>query len=170
MKKTCLALSLFAGSWIASAATPTASAAGASCTFNIYGTDSMMYMDAATGGKKVDKITIPTACKTSFSVHLHHAGTLPLAAMGHNWLLVEAANLTTVSQEAMAAGPANKYLPKDPKHILAGSKLLLGGGAGEPKEEIITFDPSLLKKGTAYTFFCSFPGHFAMMQGKVELQ
>jgi azurin len=38
----------------------------------------------------------------------------------------------------------------------------VGGG----ESDTITFDFSKLEVGGDYTFFCSFVGHFAMMQGK----
>ena len=159
------------GSWTmgAAEAKPAAVPSQDPCIFMIYGTDSMMYMDAATGGKKVEKIVVPASCK-SFTVDFHHAGTLPLAAMGHNWLLVDPAKFNDVNNAAIAAGVANHYLPPDRNLLLAGSTVLLGGGAGEPKEEKIAVDISKLTKGKSYKYFCSFPGHFAMMSGELVLQ
>ncbi len=165
MRKYCAGVMLMAGSWMAFGA----GAVADPCTFQLYGTDSMMYMDAATGGKKVDKITIPGSCK-AYTVHLRHAGTLPLAAMGHNWLLVDPVHFNDINSSAISAGTTGHYLPKDRTNLLAGSTMLLGGGANEPKDEKIAVDTSKLTKGKSYKGFCSFPGHFAMMSMEVVVQ
>ena len=40
--------------------------------------------------------------------------------------------------------------------------LLIGGG----DEVTVTFDTSALEAGGDYTYFCSFPGHYVLMNGK----
>ena len=40
---------------------------------------------------------------------------------------------------------------------------IIGGG----EETTISFDPSMLEPGGDYTYFCSFPAHFALMFGKL---
>ncbi|MCP4237751.1 MAG: azurin, partial [Aestuariibacter sp.] len=38
---------------------------------------------------------------------------------------------------------------------------IIGGG----EQDTVTFDMSKLSSAEDYTFFCSFPGHFAIMKG-----
>ena len=42
---------------------------------------------------------------------------------------------------------------------------LIGGG----EETTVTIDTSKFAAGNKYEFFCSFPGHIAMMRGNVNL-
>jgi azurin len=55
---------------------------------------------------------------------------------------------------------APEYLPKDQSAILAHTKIVGGG-----ESDTVTFTAPD-KPGT-YPFFCSFPGHFSMMKGKL---
>lgn len=88
---------------------------------------------------------------------LKHVGKLPVQAMGHNWVLLKEG--VVVKDFAMAAMKAkdNGYLPEDSDQIIASTKLLGGG-----ESDTITFDAP--EKGT-YTFVCTFPGHYGIMQG-----
>jgi len=88
---------------------------------------------------------------------LKHVGKLPVQAMGHNWVLLK--EDVVVKDFAMAAMKAkdNGYLPEDSDQIIASTKLLGGG-----ESDTITFDAP--EKGT-YTFVCTFPGHYGIMQG-----
>ena len=46
------------------------------------------------------------------------------------------------------------------------AKSLIDIGGGESTE--ITFSTEKLKSGGDYSFFCSFPGHWAIMKGKFK--
>ncbi len=95
------------------------------------------------------------------AVKLSHIGKLPKTAMGHNWVLFSAlpdAEVTKLLMDAMKNGP--EYLPKDRTAILAHTKILGGG-----ESDTVTFTAPD-KPGT-YPYFCSFPGHFSMMKGKL---
>ncbi|MCB1124388.1 MAG: cupredoxin domain-containing protein [Verrucomicrobiae bacterium] len=87
-------------------------------------------------------------------------GKLPKAAMGHNVVVLKpGSNVATFAASAVSA-VANEYIPTDDTQkalIIAHTKLL---GPGE--EDTITFT---LPAPGAYPFLCSFPGHFALMQG-----
>lgn len=127
------------------------------CAVEITGNDQMKY----------DKTEISVAkdC-TKVKLTLKHVGKLPKAAMGHNWVLVKTADFTEVSQSTMKAGPAKDYMIDD-KKIITHTKLLGGG-----ESDTITFDlkASGLTAGGDYTFFCSFPGHSALMKGKFVIK
>jgi azurin len=53
-------------------------------------------------------------------------------------------------------------VPKGDKRVLAATPLVGGGQSTSVK-----FPVSRLTKGGDYTFFCSFPGHYALMKGKL---
>jgi azurin len=60
----------------------------------------------------------------------------------------------------MQAGVAADYLPADKAKLVAYTKLVGGGESAST-----TFKTADLKAGTTYKFFCTFPGHFGVMQG-----
>ena len=82
--------------------------------------------------------------------------------MGHNWVLTKTADYTAVANAGMAAGLDKDYLPVDDKRIIAHTKVIGGGESTSVK-----FPVSKLTKGGDYTFFCSFPGHYGLMRGKL---
>ena len=95
-----------------------------------------------------------------------HIGKLPKAAMGHNFVLLKAD--TKVQEFALKAmqAVATEYIPADEeskKLVLTHTKLLGGG-----ESEVLTFtapaDPG------AYPYVCTFPGHFALMQGVLTVK
>lgn len=93
---------------------------------------------------------------------LKHVGKLPKAAMGHNWVLLEPnTDLASFAMSAMKAKD-NEYVPADAPEVVVNT-ILLGGG----EETTIEFEaPS---PGT-YSFICSFPGHYALMQGTFTVE
>jgi len=96
------------------------------------------------------------------TLKLVHTGTMAKEAMGHNFVLL--AQGTDVTDFALKSAEAkeNEYIPKDTDKVLAHTKLLGGG-----ESDTITF--SVAEKGT-YDFICSFPGHAAMMRGKIVVE
>ena len=99
---------------------------------------------------------------TEVKLTLNHTGKLAKAAMGHNWVLTKTADYQGVANDGLKAGAAADYLPADDARIIAHTKLIGGG-----ESDSITFATSALEKGGDYTFFCSFPGHAALMKGKL---
>lgn len=96
---------------------------------------------------------------------LTHSGQLPKAAMGHNVVILMPG--TNLPEFAMKCAPmaANEYLPDDEesKKLIVAATKMLGGG----EEDTITFTAPAAGE---YPFFCSFPGHFAMMQGVMTVK
>jgi azurin len=136
----------------ASVAFPVAAhAADKVCKLAITGTDLMQY----------DKQELDVAgdC-TSVELTITHGGKLPKEAMGHNWVLVNAPDLSAVANAGMSAGAANNYVAPGDKKVLANTKLV---GSGE--SATVTFSTSILKKGGAYMYLCTFPGHNSSMHG-----
>ncbi|WP_286916679.1 azurin [Pseudomonas sp. UBA6276] len=81
--------------------------------------------------------------------------------MGHNWVLTRAADYQPVAMAGMRTSMADSYLPKGDARVLAHTAVIGGG-----QSTSVTFSTAKLTKGGDYTFFCSFPGHFAMMKGR----
>src|SRR5258707_10628263 len=80
--------------------------------------------------------------------------------MGHNWVLVNAADVTAVATAGMSAGLPNDYLAPGDKRVLAHTKTIGGGGTTS-----VTFSTSILKKSGAYQYPCTFPRPNALMHG-----
>jgi len=94
-----------------------------------------------------------------------HIGQLPAIAMGHNVVILKSG--TAVPAFATKCAPAKDtgYIPQDEeskKEIVAHTKML---GGGESEE--ITFTAPAAGD---YPFICSFPGHFAIMQGVMTVK
>ncbi|MEM9172352.1 MAG: azurin [Pseudomonadota bacterium] len=132
-----------------------ASAAHAECTVDIEVGDSLAFSTGA--------IEVPASCD-NVTVNLKHTGTLPKAAMGHNWVLATDADWEAVATAGMAAGVDGNYLPADDARIIASTKLVGGG-----ESDSITFSTGDMDAGGSYTFFCSFPGHWSVMRGSFKL-
>lgn len=109
------------------------------------------------------ELTVETGC-TEVKLTLNHIGKLPKSAMGHNWVLTATADKNDVVGKAAAAGLAKDYIPESDK-IIAHTKMIGGG-----ETDSVTFKMDKLKKGGDYTFFCTFPGHAALMVGKLIVQ
>lgn len=125
------------------------------CKLDITGNDQMQYDKQA--------LAAPASCK-QITVTLHHSGKLPKEAMGHNWVLVNAADLAAVAQAGMGAGLANDYVAAADKRVLAHTKIIGGGDSTS-----VTFASGTLKPGGSYSYLCTFPGHNALMHGTFTL-
>ena len=84
--------------------------------------------------------------------------------MGHNWVLTTAGDFNDVANEGMKAGLANNYMPVGDSRVIAGTEIIGGGDTAS-----VTFSTSGMTAGEAYTYFCSFPGHWGMMKGAFKL-
>lgn len=98
-------------------------------------------------------------------VSFKHIGQLPAVAMGHNVVILKAG--TAVPAFATKCAPAKDtgYIPQDEeskKEMVAHTKMLGGGESDE-----ITF---IAPAAGDYPFICTFPGHFAIMQGVMTVK
>ena len=125
------------------------------CSGEINGTDMMQY-DSGT-------ITVGADC-TSFELTLNHTGTLAKNVMGHNVVVVAADKFSeTVGSISMSESLDAGYLPES-ELVLAKTPMIGGGESVKIKLDLAKFS-----KGGDYTFFCSFPGHYAIMRGKLVI-
>ena len=115
---------------------------------------------------KFDKteVTVSASCAT-ITINLAHTGKLPATAMGHNVVIAAAGDVQALGTAGMTAGAAANYVPVGDARVLAHTPVI-GGGATTSA----TFPGTVLKAGGDYAFFCSFPGHWAIMKGKVVVQ
>ncbi len=115
----------------------------------ISGGDDMKFDNNYFEVKKGQKVTLT----------LVHTGTSPKATMGHNWVLLKpGTDLTDFGNKAVNA-QANDYIPESEAASIIAHTKLIGGG----ESTSITFDAPA--EPGEYPFLCSFPGHFAIMQG-----
>jgi len=142
--------------------------------------DSSSATEAQVGDVKVDQIVAITGddkmmySKTSFEVKagtkvkvsLKNIGMIPKIAMGHNFVLLKK------GETAFGFGPqvvvnggshANDFIPpKDKGKILVYTKML---GPGEEDSVVFT-----APEPGDYEYLCTFPGHFALMRGKMTVK
>lgn len=125
------------------------------CSVTITGNDAMQF--------STKEIPVNKACE-QFTINLEHVGKLPKNVMGHNVVIAKADDVAAVARDAIKAGLDADYLTKDDARILAASSLVGGG-----EKTSVTFDVSKLEEGQNYNYFCSFPGHSAIMKGVIKL-
>ncbi len=139
----------------AETAAPAKAAAGGECEAVIVSDDAMKF--------DPKEIQVKSSCK-QYKITLKHEGKMPKSAMGHNVVLSKAADKDGVLADGQTAGEANNYVKAGDERVIAHTKLLNGG-----EQDSVTFDVSKLAKGEAYEYYCSFPGHYATMNGKLTL-
>lgn len=94
---------------------------------------------------------------------LTHVGKLPAAGMGHNFVLLKAGtDMQAFASKAIAAA-ATGYIPASEAGSVIASTKVIGGG------ESVTIEFAAPAAGT-YDYLCSFPGHSALMKGKLIVQ
>lgn len=135
-------------------AAPYALAADAEpCSVEIEGNDQMQF--------NLETIEISKACQ-EFTITLKHTGQLAENVMGHNVVITATEDMDDVNREGMQAGLDSDYVKPDDPRVIAHTEIIGGG-----ETTSVTFDPSKLQDDVPYSFFCSFPGHAAMMSGTV---
>ena len=143
----------------APAAAPTGSdkpaAVVADCATEVEGTDAMQF--------NVGSITIPASC-TEFKITLKHTGQQPVTVMGHNLVIAAASDMQGIEADGIAAGAASDYVKPGDARVVAHTKLVGGG-----QSDSVSFSVGKLKTGGPYEFFCSFPGHAAIMKGTISV-
>ena len=128
---------------------------GNKCNVLINGSDLMKF--------DKNEININMNCKI-FNIELVHTGKLPINVMGHNIVIFESNDLQKITTNVnMNYDIQEGYLP-DLNEIIFKSTMI--GGGEKTNLEINT---SSLNQNKDYSFICSFPGHYALMKGKLKL-
>ena len=126
------------------------------CDLTIEGNDAMQY--------NLKEMTVAKDC-TEVKVTLKHTGKLPKSAMGHDWVLADEKDMQALVADGMKAGLAENYQPKGDKRIIASTPLVGGGESAST-----TLKVAELKPGVTYKYFCTFPGHAAVMNGVLKVE
>lgn len=112
---------------------------------------------------KFDLSTIKASAGQKVKLTLVHSGKLPKASMGHNLVILKnGVNATDFSSKALAAKD-NDYIPAGSDGDIVAHTKLIGGGESD------TIEFTAPARG-AYDFICTFPGHSALMKGKLIVQ
>lgn len=108
-------------------------------------------------------LEVPSNC-TEVELTLKHVGHQNAQVMGHNWVLARASDLMAVAIAGQNAGRGKNFQAPGDKRILAATSIV---GGGETTQ--VTFSAASLKAGETYAFFCTTPGHSAIMRGSLVL-
>jgi len=106
---------------------------------------------------------VTTGQKVTLS--LKHIGQLPAIAMGHNVVILKPGTQLPAFAAKCATAKEHGYIPQDEESkalIVAFTKMLGGGETDE-----ITFTAPAPGE---YPYICTFPGHFALMQGVMTVK
>ncbi|HJK97169.1 MAG TPA: azurin [Polyangiaceae bacterium LLY-WYZ-14_1] len=105
---------------------------------------------------------IAVSAGSTVEVTLQHTGELPKASMGHNFVLLKQ-DVDMASFAAQAVGAvANDYIPPQAEASVIAHTSMIGGG----ESDTVTFQAP--PPGT-YRYLCTFPGHYAQMNGKLTV-
>ena len=126
------------------------------CAATIDGNDAIQF--------NLSEMTVSSSCE-SYTLTLRHVGSLAANVMGHNWVLTTTADYESVAMAGQSAGMDNDYVPAGDARVIAATAIIGGG-----EETSVTFDASALEPGGDYTYFCSFPGHYVLMKGKLVVE
>jgi azurin len=131
----------------------TAAPASNEATLEIEGNDQMQFNKT--------ELTVKAGAKVTLT--LKHPGTGAINVMGHNWVLLkQGVDIATFATKANEAGLDNNYIPVGTTDVIAHTKVIGGG-------ETTTIEFTAPAAGT-YDYICSFPGHWAMMKGKLIVE
>ena len=125
------------------------------CSTTIEGNDAIQF--------NVGSITVPSSC-SEFTITLNHVGQLPAAAMGHNVVIALASDRAAIAADGVAAGLEGDYVKEGDDRVIAHTEMIGGG-----ETTSVTFPVSAIQGGGPYEFFCSFPGHWAVMRGSIQV-
>jgi azurin len=133
-----------------------ASAMARNCAVTIESNDRMEF--------NLRLIRVPADC-TQLRVTLKHTGRIQASVMGHNWVLAETRHHRDLGLAGGRMKLADNYLPRNDARVIAATPIIGGGQSVD-----VVFPTSRLRAGGDYMFFCSFPGHWNMMKGKLVFE
>lgn len=99
----------------------------------------------------------------AITLTLKHTGKMSKTVMGHDWVLLkQGTDIPAFANVAMSAQDEG-YVPQSEIGSVIAHTKLIGGGESD------TIQFTATEKGT-YDYICSFPGHYAIMKGKLIVQ
>ena len=106
------------------------------------------------------ELAVPPDC-SQIELTLQNVGQLPARVMGHDWVLARESDMPAIVNAGLAAGPAHGFVPENDSRVIAATHLVGGG-----ESTTVHFSTAALVPGGRYSFFCTSPGHSAMMRGR----
>jgi azurin len=131
-----------------------AARAAGSCAISIEANDIMQY--------NARMLQVDADCD-AVELTLRHVGKQDAHVIGHDWVLARSGDVAALSNAGMAAGFDHGYLPQNDPRVIAATRVVGGGEA-----VTIRFSTTGLAQGGDYSFFCSYPGHSALMRGRFK--
>lgn len=126
----------------------------AECSVALEGNDAMKY--------NLTNIDVPKSCK-EFTINLKHTGKMAKNVMGHNVVVAKTSDIAGIDADGIKAGLPADYIKAGDARVIAHSKVIGGG-----ESTSVTFPVAKLQGGDS--FFCSFPGHSALMKGTITVK
>jgi azurin len=119
------------------------------------GNDQMQFNTKSFEVKSGEKVTLV----------FKHIGQLPAVAMGHNVVILKPGTELPAFAMKSATAKDTQYIPQDAesKALIVAHTKMLGGG----ESDTITFTAP---EAGEYPYICTFPGHFAIMQGVMTVK
>ena len=108
---------------------------------------------------RYDKTEFTVKAGEEVTLILMNTGEMSKEAMGHNFIILKPGSDASDFANKAASAKATDYIPTELKSEIIANTKLLGG----KENEQIKFT---LQAGR-YNFLCSFPGHFATMNGTI---
>jgi azurin len=113
-------------------------------------------------GMRFDVRKINVSSGQKVRVTLTHTGKLDKRIMGHNVVFLTNGVKPSAFAVKAAAARDNDYIPKETTEVIAHTKMIGGG-----ETTVIEF---IAPEAGTYNYICSFPGHYAMMKGKLIVE
>jgi len=132
-------------------------ASAATCSVDLTGNDAMKY--------NVANIDVSKSCKT-FTINLKHTGKMARNVMGHNVVIAKTSDIAGIDKDGVKAGLAADYVKAGDPRVIAHSKVVGGGESTSVQIPVA----KLVAAKAPLSFFCSFPGHSALMKGTITLK
>lgn len=130
-------------------ATEEPAAEAGAANLEISGNDAMQYDKKELRAKAGQKVILT----------LKHTGKQGKDVMGHNVVILKkGVDMVAFAEKAMQARETDYFPESEADKVIAHTKMIGGG-------ESTTIEFTAPAKGT-YTFLCSFPGHYGMMNGE----
>jgi azurin len=128
----------------------------AACSVDLEGNDLLQYNRKS--------IEIPGGC-TEFTIHLRHSGKQPKTVMGHNVVIAKTSDIGAIDAAGLKSGLESDYIKAGDARVIAHTRVLGGGESAS-----LTFPVAKLAGPGPFSFFCSFPGHSALMRGTIRMK
>jgi len=119
-----------------------------------------------TDAMKFNTKSIEVPAGTTVKLTLTHTGKLPAQAMGHNFVLLQSGADGQAFATAAVGAKANEYIPPAMEGQVIAHTGIVGGAPDDTKSLTIEFPAP---EPGEYPFLCSFPGHYAMMNGTFKV-